>query len=78
MKEVIDILYNVLTVNGKMTFVKCWFKNIERECSQIGSSSVIDVDLNFGQGAFSVNIDPRIVETLWGSGGKCEIFFIYS
>lgn len=78
-QDKVDELLELLIVNQKMTFEKCWMKNQETDCDLVVLNSLIDTNHDITP-SYSVNMDPKTAELFRGnqSLGKCDFnLYIY-
>lgn len=77
-QELTDLLLNFISVNEKLTFVKCWFNNRQLDCTLTGRNTIMIDSDKAGEtpiSAFSVNINHSMVESMISSTGKVTVFF---
>lgn len=67
-------LQSSLSITDKMSFVKCWFKNVEIECSKITHTGLINNDHYNFQNSFIININPNIFESFLSTSGNIFCF----
>lgn len=58
-QEIIDAVVDLIAINQKMTFVKCWLGNKETDCNFLVLNTLIDTN-NYVNPTYSVNLDPKV------------------
>lgn len=58
-QEIIDKSIDLITINQKMTFIKCWLESKETDCDFLVLNTVF-YNGNYLIPTFSVNLDPTV------------------